>query len=215
MGGPINIYHRSLGLTACWRVLCRGCPSGNWGKRSVPSVICEARNKSKIYEHGEDGVKFVEEEEFLHNSGLGEMADREKEIDISMPRPVSAGSSQPQTLCMMVALTLAAAAVVAARPEEKHQNFISCSGWGPSCTMHMPGGGDVMPVVSISRPAPRREAAPLHRIKGVQRGIPSIVTSGGWEPGTMGKRRPDTDVDFRRDLLELLSAGAGDRNAAI
>ncbi|KAK0057475.1 hypothetical protein Bpfe_012993 [Biomphalaria pfeifferi] len=123
-----------------------------------------------------------------------------------MPRPVSTCPSQRQIVCVLLALTLTLS-VTTAGPNNKRQYFIACSGWGPSCSMHMSGGLDTVPVVSISRPAPRREPPPppmyLSRNRGGSHsGIPSLVTSGGWEPGTMGKRKSKSE--FSRHLLDIL-----------
>lgn len=128
----------------------------------------------------------------------------------------------PGSIVMLVLTVMLAVAM-----ETQALYFATCWGWGPGCSRHenfrhpvrvarpaedSPGGADIPIQESRSPPRPasgtrRRPAYMAHS----GRGIPSIVTSGGWEPGFMGKRdfptaRSDLGIDpqQRRSLMQLL-----------
>ncbi|KAK3752842.1 hypothetical protein RRG08_007080 [Elysia crispata] len=120
--------------------------------------------------------------------------------------------------------------------------FAACWGWGPSCSRHEIARHSRHPVravrpsqdsseaaaAAVSREAARApssssssssssgaQRSPAYRGHG-RRGIPSIVTSGGWEPGFMGKRTHSTDTESLnpqevRSLLQLLQVQSDDR----
>ncbi|BFZ13638.1 hypothetical protein BsWGS_16677 [Bradybaena similaris] len=100
-------------------------------------------------------------------------------------------------LCLVLTTIITTGSLVSASPWNRNQLFTTCWGWGASCTMHSAVGRAYPPMASrhSQRPEPSRGRKPA--------GIPSMVTSGTWEPGTMGKRM-GTLTHRQKNLMALL-----------
>ncbi|CAG5117607.1 unnamed protein product [Candidula unifasciata] len=110
------------------------------------------------------------------------------------------GATHPIVLtmrCLALTIVLTTSNLVSASPLSRNQLFTTCWGWGASCTMHSAVNRAFPPMVSghSQRPEPSVGRNPA--------GIPSMVTSGTWEPGTMGKRF-GTLTHRQQDLIALL-----------
>ncbi|BFZ25639.1 hypothetical protein BsWGS_28678 [Bradybaena similaris] len=94
------------------------------------------------------------------------------------------------TLFLLLSAALASS-IASAFPRDRRQFFTTCWGWGAGCSMHNAVGRALTATDNSNSQAAalRRQPANSHNSRYRHYvGIPSIVTSGGWEPGTMGKR---------------------------
>ncbi|XP_012935271.1 uncharacterized protein LOC106011169 [Aplysia californica] len=128
----------------------------------------------------------------------------------SSPQRRPAHVATPTSVLLAVSLVLSLCPwSVCGFPRERRQYFTSCWGWGASCSLH-PAGRGQPPPLAISRPIQRQQPSPVQQEQQqpiskarTRAGIPSIVTSGGWGAGTMGKRAVDLEFESR-GLLEVL-----------